>query len=124
VPVDAVEVLMGHEGYLTGAYRKLRDDKRALAKLYTQMEPFVSTGDTAQAMEVREETRELHLQLREVLAKNSGLEERLKSLEANLENARIFFFKTLGYTAARKLKKMPEAEIKALLSPVSASLSS
>ena len=117
VPVDAVEVMMGHEGYLTGAYRKLRDDKKALAKLYLQMEPFVSTaGDIAQAMEVREETRELHLQLKEVEAKNSGLEDRLKGMEASLTDARTLFFKMLGEMIGAKLPKQPEAEIKAFLS--------
>jgi len=114
VPVDAVEVLMGHEGYLTGAYRKLRDDKKALAKLYIQMEPFVSTGDTAQAMEVREETRELQLQLKKVVAKNSGLEDRLKSMEASLGDARTLFFEMLGNIVGEKLRKEREAEVMAL----------
>ncbi|OLC60960.1 hypothetical protein AUH73_08365 [archaeon 13_1_40CM_4_53_4] len=105
---------MGHEGYLTGAYRKLRDDKKALAKLYIQMEPFVSTGDTAQAMEVREETRELQLQLKKVVAKNSGLEDRLKSMEASLGDARTLFFEMLGNIVGEKLRKEREAEVMAL----------
>ena len=116
---------MGHEGYLTSSYRKLRDDKKALAKLYMQMEPFVSTtGDTAQAMEIREETRELHLQLKDVLAKNTAHEERIRDMEKSLRSAESFFFTVLGNMAAAKLPTLPDAEIKTLAERVAATVES
>jgi len=53
---------------------------------------------------------------RQITAKNSGVEERLKTMQKSLATAESLFFNMVGYMASAKLKKLPDTEIKALQS--------
>ena len=51
---------------------------------------------------------------RQITAKNSGVEERLKTMQKSLATAESLYFRMVGYMASAKLKKLTDTEIKAL----------
>jgi len=59
IPVDIVEGLMGHEGYLTEVYRRYSEED--LAKFYLRGEPsiliFAETGDVAKLRKEKKRLR-------------------------------------------------------------------
>ena len=69
IPVDVVEQLMGHHGYLTNAYRRYSEDE--LAKWYLEGEPaLMLSTDTASMIKVQHEL-ETQQHVHEVLMKEN-----------------------------------------------------
>ena len=93
IPVDAVEALIGHSGYLTKAYRKFSDEE--LSKLYLQGESAVTIfADAEKISEVRQKLEKTNETLRELATeqtlKIAKLENRLSSLQGDVQEIQEF----------------------------------
>ena len=104
IPVDIVEALMGHEGYLTEVYRRYSQED--LAKFYGQGEPSLRIfGDGKEVAELKKEVDDNKRQLQElvtnVVAENIGLKAKITQLETdfNAVNRKMdHFTSVLGWT--------------------------
>jgi len=87
IPVDIVEALMGHEGYLTEVYRKYKVED--LAKFYLKGEPALLVfTDTKKVVELQKAIEEKSTKLRkDIEEKNTRLQVLVNSLA--LENQSI-----------------------------------
>lgn len=88
IPVDVVEALMGHEGYLTEVYR--RYSMEDLAKFYLQGESallvFTEAGEvTRLRQEVEESKEQLQTLVNTLTMKSMKLEEENKDLNSRIE---------------------------------------
>ena len=89
MPLDMVEALMGHEGYLTGAYRKYSDQQ--LAEKYLEAEYTVAVfREMGEVSQIKKEMEEKNIQQQSLVnglaADNLKLRERITKLEAgNIE---------------------------------------
>ncbi|PVX25286.1 MAG: hypothetical protein CW716_08305 [Candidatus Bathyarchaeum sp.] len=84
IPVDVVEALMGHEGYLTEVYRRYSIDD--LRKFYLKGESALLVFTEAQEVtKLRKEVEETNQQLKTLVtglvAENQGLKNRVSKLE-------------------------------------------
>ena len=87
IPVDIVEALMGHEGYLTEVYRRYGQED--LARFYSLGEAAVSvlaeTEEVAKLrVEVEERNRQLQTLVNGLTAENLELKQRMQRLEQKL----------------------------------------
>jgi len=87
IPVDVVEALMGHEGYLTEVYRRYSHED--LAKFYSLGEAAVSvlaeTEEVAKLrVEVEERNRQLQALVNGLTAENMELKKRISQAEEKL----------------------------------------
>jgi integrase len=87
IPVDVVEALMGHEGYLTEVYRRYSHED--LARFYSLGEAAVSvlaeTEELAKLrVEVEERNRQLQALVNGLTAENLELKQRMQKLEQKL----------------------------------------
>lgn len=82
-PVDVVEALMGHEGYLTEAYR--RYTKQQMAEEYLKHEHLLYVNMPRDIQEIESEFKsqlqESQKCIASLMAKNKDLEEKVKELE-------------------------------------------
>ena len=83
IPVDIVEALMGHEGYLTSVYRRYTQED--LAKKYLEAEHtvfiFRETEDlTKFKKEVEQQNKSLQIVINDLAIKNTKLEEKYVKL--------------------------------------------
>jgi integrase len=88
IPLDIVEALMGHEGYLTEVYRRYSQED--LKKFYLKGELSLSIFTDAQEVgklrvEVEEKNKTLQNLVTELTLKNTKLENKLGSLESAVE---------------------------------------
>jgi len=93
IPVDVVEALMGHEGYLTEVYR--RYSLEDLAKFYKQGEHtllvFAESENVSKLRaEIEERNRQLQALVNGLIAENMELKNRLKILEKHVKEVREF----------------------------------
>ena len=84
IPVDVVEALMGHEGYLTEVYRRYSQED--LAKFYKQGEPSLAVyTEMAEISRLRQEIEERNKQLQTLVngltAENLELKQRITLVE-------------------------------------------
>ena len=109
VPVDIVEALMGHEGYLTEAYR--RYSKKQMAEYYLKGEHLVTVQMPKEIHEIESEFKEelnknrkliedLILENREIRKENEELKRQIEEINKQLE----FLFKVI--------KEKPEVVMK------------
>jgi integrase len=87
IPVDIVETLMGHEGYLTEVYRKYSFED--LAKFYSQGEAAISImAELEEVSKLRVEVEERNKQLQQLvnglIAENLELKEKMRMLESKI----------------------------------------
>ena len=87
IPVDVVEALMGHEGYLTEVYRRYSQED--LAKFYSLGEAAVTVmAETEEVAKLRAEVEERNKQLQTLVnglsAENLELKQRMQRLEQKL----------------------------------------
>lgn len=87
IPVDVVEALMGHEGYLTEAYRKYSQED--LADFYKKGEHallvFGNGKDLAKLKaEIDEKNKQLQQIINGLVAENLELKEKIKKIEEGL----------------------------------------
>ena len=85
IPVDVVEALMGHEGYLTEVYRRYTVED--LAKFYLQGEPALLVfTESAEVIKLRQDVEERNKSLQTLVAglsnKNLALENKVIRVEA------------------------------------------
>ena len=104
IPVDVVEALMGHEGYLTEVYR--RYSMEDLARFYREGEhALLIFTETAEVSKLKEEIEERNKQLQTLVngltAENLELKTRLSRME--LEHTE---FKKRVLHEIEELKKM------------------
>ena len=86
IPVDVVEALMGHEGYLTEVYRRYTVED--LAKFYVQGESALLVFTEAQEVtKLRQELKEENEQLKSLYIKVSSENQSLKKRVDNLEKS-------------------------------------
>jgi integrase len=90
LPVDVVEALMGHEGYLTEVYRRYSQED--LAKFYLQGEPslliFTSGEEVSKLrVEVEERNKQLQTIVNGVTSENLDLKSRVARME--IENTKL-----------------------------------
>lgn len=79
-PVDIVEALMGHEGYLTEAYR--RYSKAQMAKYYLKNEHYVTIAENQSVEEIKKEiTTEMNEAIKRLVVENQSLQAKNKELE-------------------------------------------
>jgi hypothetical protein len=91
IPVDVVEALMGHEGYLTQVYR--RYSLEDLAKFYLQGEHALIVYTDAEEVgrlrqEVEEKSRQLQALVNGLTTENMDLKNRLKTVETEISELR------------------------------------
>ncbi|WNZ29414.1 MAG: tyrosine-type recombinase/integrase [Candidatus Bathyarchaeota archaeon] len=84
IPVDVVEAIMGHEGYLTEVYRRYTVDD--LAKFYLQGETALLIFTEAQEVtklrkEINEQNKKLQTLVTELTTKNLTLENKVSAME-------------------------------------------
>lgn len=88
VPVDVVEGLMGHSGYLADAYR--RYTRQQVEDLYRKGEPYVTIQMTDEIRELRTNTdKKLQAQssmMENLVLRNMSLENRVGELENLVKN--------------------------------------
>ncbi|MGD0330874.1 MAG: site-specific integrase [Nitrososphaeria archaeon] len=89
IPVDIVETLMGHEGYLTEVYRKYQDDPDALGKFYMQGEHTLTvfgSGEDVNKLreEISEKNKELQTLVNSLATENISLRNRLEVVEKEI----------------------------------------
>jgi len=70
IPVDVVEAMMGHEGYLTGAYRRYTDDQ--MATLYQKAEQAL-TVFVAEDRETKNRVDQLETELQRLKEENQAM---------------------------------------------------
>jgi integrase len=84
IPIDIVEALIGHEGYLTEVYRKYSEED--LAEFYRKGESsllvFGSGTSNAKLAEIEERNKQLQSILNELRIENLELKEKMKKLES------------------------------------------
>ena len=90
IPVDVVEALMGHEGYLTEVYRRYTQED--LAKFYLQGESSLLVFTEAEEVsrlrvEVEERNKQLQTLANGLASENLELKARVAKVEA--ENAEM-----------------------------------
>ncbi len=90
IPVDIVEALMGHEGYLTEVYR--RYSLEDLAKFYLKGEPALLVfTDTQKVVELHKAIEEKNIQLQVLVnnlaSENQSIKEKVSKVES--ENAEM-----------------------------------
>jgi integrase len=79
-PVDIVEALMGHEGYLTEAYRRYTLKQRA--EYYKKAEHLVTISQSQSIEEIKKEIRsEMSEVIEQLVLENKELKERLNRIE-------------------------------------------
>jgi integrase len=79
-PVDIVEALMGHEGYLTEAYR--RYTLKQMAEYYKKAEHLVTISQSQSIEKIKEEIRsEMTEVIERLVLENRELKERLNRIE-------------------------------------------
>jgi len=105
VPVDVVEALMGHEGYLTEVYR--RYSLEDLAKFYKQGEHTLlvfadNEGVAKLRAEVEERNRQLQTLINGLVAENMELKAKLSSFEKQM----LEMQKTIEELQQRDIVKM------------------
>lgn len=88
IPIDVVEALMGHEGYLTEVYRRYSEED--LAKFYQQGESALLIFTEAEEVgrlrqEVEERNKQLQILVNGLAAENMELKSRLAKVEGGLE---------------------------------------
>lgn len=82
-PVDIVEALMGHEGYLTDAYR--RYTKSQMAEYYTKNEHYITIAQNQSIEQIKKEiTGEMNEAIKGLVLENQGLQNKNKELEGKL----------------------------------------
>jgi len=82
-PVDIVEDLMGHEGYLTDAYR--RYTKAQMAEYYLKNEHHITITQNRSVEEIKKEiTSEMNEAIKGLVVENQGLQAKNKELEDKL----------------------------------------
>ncbi len=87
IPVDVVEALMGHEGYLTEVYR--RYSMEDLAKFYKQGEHallvFTESGEVSRLREeIEEKNKQLQTLVNGLATENMALKEQVKKQETKI----------------------------------------
>jgi len=92
IPVEVVETLMGHEGYLTDVYRRYGEEE--LARYYKEGEHalliFTETRELAELKrKVDERYQQLQSTVNSLLLKNTDLERRLRELTEEKERLRV-----------------------------------
>ncbi len=82
-PVDIVEALMGHEGYLTEAYRRFT--KAQMAEYYLKNEHYITIAQNQSVEEIKKEiTNEMNEAIKGLVVENQGLQAKNKTLEDKL----------------------------------------
>lgn len=82
-PVDIVEALMGHEGYLTDAYR--RYTKAQMAEYYLKNEHHITITQNRAIEEIKKEiTSEMNEAIKGLVVENQGLQAQNKELTDRL----------------------------------------
>lgn len=82
-PVDIVEALMGHEGYLTDAYR--RYTKSQMAEYYSKNEHYITIAQNQSIEQIKKEiTSEMNEAIKSLVVENQGLQAKNKELEEKL----------------------------------------
>lgn len=82
-PVDIVEALMGHEGYLTEAYR--RYTKAQMAEYYLKNEHYITIAQNQSVEAIKKEiTSEMNEAIKGLVVENQGLQTKNKALEDKL----------------------------------------
>ena len=84
IPVDVVEALMGHAGYLTEVYRKHSDED--LAKFYQKGKYSLMVFGSEDVSKLKEEVDEKNKQLKDVLATYVTVNINLKSDNLSIRN--------------------------------------
>jgi len=88
IPVDIVEALMGHEGYLTAVYRQY--DTAQLAEFYEKGEHALDVFSTNGAavtklrVEIEEQNKNLQAMVNNLLSENVDLKKRIQGTEQKL----------------------------------------
>jgi integrase len=87
-PVDITEALMGHEGYLTGAYRRYTKDQ--MAEYYRQAERLVtieipSTEIGHFQTEIKKEMVDQQQSIAVLVSRNRQLEQKINTMETVME---------------------------------------
>ncbi len=87
-PVDIVEALMGHEGYLTQAYR--RYSREQMAEYYRKGEQMITMSLSAKEMgrlesAIKKEMEDQQQSIAHLASKNEELERELRSLKGFLD---------------------------------------
>ena len=83
-PLDIVEELMGHDGYLTGAYR--RYTKTQMAEYYQKNEHFITIRGNQSIEEIKKEiTGEVSEVTKKIALENSDLKKRVDTLESAIQ---------------------------------------
>jgi len=107
IPVDIVEALMGHEGYLTEVYRKYPDPEKTLSEYYSKgvssLLVFTEAEEVSKLrVEVQQRNKQLqtfNLELQNRLARveneNVDLKRRIQQTEEKLGNLEKLIKKTL-----------------------------
>lgn len=86
IPVDVVEALMGHEGYLTEVYRKYPSDED-LAEEYKKGETaLLIFSNGREVSKLRTETEGIKESMDRLRARNIDLEDKVKHLEELIES--------------------------------------
>ncbi|NIM44541.1 MAG: tyrosine-type recombinase/integrase [Nitrososphaeria archaeon] len=90
IPVDIVEALMGHEGYLTEIYKRYSDED--LAKFYKQGESslliFTETGEISKIkQEIDERNKQLQTLVNGLTAENVTLKARIEIIQRQILEA-------------------------------------
>jgi integrase len=88
IPLDVVEALMGHEGYLTEIYRKYSIED--LEKFYLQGEPSVSIFSSSEdIVKLKKEIEEKNLQLQNIInglvSENLAFKQKISEMEKTNE---------------------------------------
>jgi hypothetical protein len=84
IPVDLVEAMMGHGGYLTSAYR--RNTKEDLGEFYLQGEySLIVESDMKDLVKVREDVKKQRIMNESLLFENMDSKKRVQQLEVKLE---------------------------------------
>ncbi|MFQ5999156.1 MAG: tyrosine-type recombinase/integrase [Candidatus Bathyarchaeia archaeon] len=97
IPVDIVEALIGHEGYLTEVYRRYTTED--LAKFYKKGEHTLlvfAGGDISKLKhEIKERNKQLNTLLVNLNMENQNLKQRVAELEKQLEELEEFQKETI-----------------------------
>jgi predicted nuclease with TOPRIM domain len=94
IPVDIVEALMGHEGYLTEVYRKYTQED--LAKYYLKGESALLIYTEAQDVtelrkEVEERNKQLQTMANGLYSENQELKNRISLIEGEVSQLKKTF---------------------------------
>jgi len=121
IPVDVVEALMGHEGYLTEVYRRYSLEE--LAKFYKQGEYTLLIFTEAEEVgrlraEIEERNKQLQTLINGLTAENLKLKSRIEQLEKELKEFKellpkqtIEELKELSKWRKEFIKKLPSEHV-------------